>query len=73
MTEKDLLDFKDRLSRLVEHYPEFFFAAKNQNGELVWKSSDKTWALGVCHRYITCADAVDDFDERERQERLRDA
>jgi hypothetical protein len=73
VTDKELLDLKDRISRISEHYPEFFFAAKSPAGELVWKSSDKTWALGVCQRYIACSTAGDQFEEVERLERRRDA
>lgn len=73
MNEKDLRDFKDRIAGFSEHYPDFLIAAKNKDGELMWKSSDKTWAIGVCTRYINCSKAADQFDEVSRIERRNES
>jgi hypothetical protein len=42
--------------------------ARDEQNRLVWKSSDKTWAVGAMSRYMNSLDEWDRDDERQKKE-----
>lgn len=54
------------VARLGERYTDYFLAVRTSTGRLIWRSSDKTWAAGVCVRYATAIDEEDRIFERAR-------
>ena len=56
--------FKTDVARFSGNYNEFLVIVKAKNGNLQWKSSDKTWAMGAAARYLNCIDEVDREEER---------
>lgn len=58
--------FRNDIAKFSGNYVEFFVAVKRKDGNITWKSSDTTWAVGACYRYITMMDEMDRAGERER-------
>lgn len=66
--EKVLEQFKNDVARFSGQYLEYLIIVKAKNKNLQWRSSDKTWAYGAAHRYITCMEAVDIKEEQDHIE-----
>ena len=65
-TEEELLQkFKNDVARFSGNYLEFIVIVKRKDGNLNWKSSDKTWAMGAVTRYLNCTDEWDREEERK--------
>lgn len=69
MTEggKFLDVFRNDVAKFSGNYSEFFVAVKRKDGNISWKSSDTTWAIGACTRYISMMDEMDRDGERGRR------
>lgn len=59
--------FRNDVAKFSGNYDEFFIAVKRKDGNISWKSSDTTWAIGACRRYQVMMDEMDRQDERKRQ------
>ena len=57
--DRDLKQFDSMVSNLGEHFKEYVLIAKGSNGNMLWRSSDRTWAMGACQRYLITADQED--------------
>lgn len=57
--EKELKLFESLISKTGEHFKEYILIAKGSNGNMLWRSSDRTWSMGACHRYLITADQED--------------
>jgi len=73
MTEDEIKDkeidrFKMDLARFSGGYTSFMVIVRTPSGRLLWKSTDKTWAIGACHRYLNGANAWDAEEEKEAYE-----
>jgi hypothetical protein len=66
--DKDIARF-DQVSALVgEHFRDYVLMARDEKNRLIWKSSDKTWAVGAMSRYMNSLDEWDRDDERQKKE-----
>ena len=65
--EKEISDFKNRLSSLAEHYTEYLVIVKTSENNLMWRARDTTWGVGAADRYLRCMDEIDRLDERNIQ------
>ena len=61
--------FRDDVAKFSGNYDEFFVAVKRKDGNISWKSSDTTWAIGACRRYATMMDEMDRESERKGGDR----
>lgn len=67
MTDEPIFQrFKNDVAKFSGNYLEFLVVVKRPDGNITWKSSDTTWAIGACHRYIEMMDEMDRTQERER-------
>ena len=65
MSEDEFLKkFQMDVARFSGNYDEFFVAVKRKDGNISWKSSDTTWAIGACARYKIMMDEMDRGHER---------
>jgi allantoicase len=62
--------FKVDVAKFSGNYSEFLVVVKRKDGNISWKSSDTTWAVGACARYIAMMDEMDRDGERNRKEEL---
>ena len=67
MTDDLAEKFRMDVAKFSGNYVDFFVAVKRKDGNISWKSSDTTWAIGACHRYITMMDEMDRDGERSRE------
>lgn len=68
MIEEDKIQiekFKQDLAKFSGNYLEFLVIVKRKDGNLNWKSTDKTWALGAVTRYLECMKAADWKEEQD--------
>lgn len=56
--------FLDDVSRVGEHFEEFLLIVKPSRGNIDWRSSDRTWAVGAAERYLNVCHAEDDEGTR---------
>lgn len=63
--DKLLEKFKLDLARFSADYLEFLVIVKRKDGNLNWKSTDKTWAYGAAMRYAKCFEAADWKEEHD--------
>lgn len=68
MADHDAEYFWDLVAKLGEHYQDFVIMARDRKNRLLWKTSDKSWALGAMTRYMNCIDEWDRVDERRTTE-----
>jgi hypothetical protein len=71
MEKREVESFKTICSGLAEHSADYLVVMRTPQGELIWKSSDKSWAVGVCERYITYTHEQDRLDLAEEREKKR--
>lgn len=64
-TELEIQRFKNDIAVFSGHYTDFVVIAKTPSGRLHWKSTDKTWGLGACRRFITVTEELDRLEERD--------
>lgn len=63
MPNEEIERFKMDIAKFSAHYEQFFVVVKTPGKQLMWKSSDTTWAVGAAQRYISCMDEVDRISE----------
>lgn len=57
-------NFLDMVAKTGEHFPEYIVIVKTHNGNLDWRSSDKTWAMGAAERYLNICHEEDGINLR---------
>lgn len=62
--DQELKKLKMACATVGTQYSEILVVAKTSDGSLVWHATDDTWALGACHRFITCNEETDRMVER---------
>ena len=65
------IQFERIISNLQEWFPDYYVAVRGEGSSAMWKSSDSTWAIGVCKRYLARQARLDELEvERKQDERL---
>ncbi len=67
--EINLDKFRNDVAKFSGNYVDFFVAVKRKDGNISWKSSDTTWAIGACQRYISMMEEMDRTNERDQTNR----
>jgi len=66
--DKEVERFKTDVSKFSGNYPEFCVIVTTESRQLLWKSTNRTWATGACTRYLACVGEQDKHEERLRIE-----
>ncbi len=59
-----LEQFKKDVARFSGNYTQFLIIAST-DGQLLWKSTDETWAVGAASRFLNIKNEHDRLDEHE--------
>jgi hypothetical protein len=66
-----LPDRETRLERVInmvaQFFPDFLIIVRyDHERPIMWKSSDRTWAIGACQRFMTSVDECDRLQQQEQ-------
>ena len=64
MADRDVEDFRDLAAQIGEKYTDYTIMVRDTKNRVLWKASDKSWAMGAMTRYMNCIDEWDREDER---------
>jgi hypothetical protein len=70
--DSDIDRFDQFTALFGEHFKDYVVMARDAQNRLVWKSSDKTWAVGAMNRYMNSLDEWDRDDERQKKDNRGD-
>lgn len=62
---EDIKDMLNITAQVGEMYSNYLIMARSKNGNFVYRSSDSTWAIGACHKYLAYQDARNRAEELE--------
>ena len=60
--------FLDMVAKSGEHFQEYLVIVKTPTGNIDWRSSDKTWAMGATSRYLELCHGEDHLNLRRSVE-----
>lgn len=60
--------FERIILQLQEWFPDYYVAVRYGKGGAMWRSSDATWARGVCDRYAERQRETDRMDLEEKHD-----
>lgn len=66
--DPEMKRFDAEITRIGERYEQYLLIVRTEGGQMMWKSRDKTWAVGAATRYLNCTEELDRIDERRDRE-----
>lgn len=64
MADPEVERFRDLAARVGEKYADFVIMVRDSKNRLIWKSSERSWAIGAMSRYINSLDEWDREEDR---------